>query len=190
MHIESLKKSIGTKIQIEPLPYRLDATGLRLADRSDDWLVGSVAAEGVQISNIQTGHSTTLGLDHIHHFTSNPDRSRTERFGFLTLNVQMYVQGANLHIRPTVRPGERLPPPPAEPQDKWVDIGYPASSGLQARLEACGYRLHWCSDRNISRKIDLEGWEPVLEPIPDHGVVRFRVRTRPDCLTLLQKKAG
>jgi hypothetical protein len=41
---------------------------------------------------------------------------------------------------------------------------YPSDSGLQQKLEAAGYRVAWCSDTKLSRKIDLEGWEIVVEP--------------------------
>lgn len=151
-------------------------------------MIRAVSESGVEISNIQTGHFTTLGKDHIHHFTSNAARSRgSERFGFLTLHVQIYVQASNLWLRPTIRPGERLPPPKAEAAEKWVDLRYPASSGLQTHLERMGYMTRWCSDHHLARRTDLEGWKIVVEPDAMLGLVKFRVRDRPFHHTLVKK---
>ncbi len=70
--------------------------------------------------------------------------------------------------------------------EKWVDIRYPSDSGLQTRLEAAGYSVRWCSDKHLARKVDLEGWEIVVEPGDDRVLSSFRLKTRPDDLTLIK----
>lgn len=80
----------------------------------------------------------------------------------------------------------RQPPPAPEAVEKWVDFGYPSDSGLQAQLEAAGYSVRWCSDKQLARKLDLEGWEIVVES-SDNGVLsKFRLKTRPDDQTLIK----
>jgi hypothetical protein len=132
---------------------------------------------------------TTLGKDHIHHFTTNPDRSRTGiRHGFLTLNVRLFLQGRKAWVRPNARPGEPVKPQPSQVVVKWVDLNYPSDSGLQGRLEAAGYRLAWCLDTMLSRKIDLEGWEVVEEPDAQGVRTKFRMRDSPADQTLIKKR--
>ena len=70
-----------------------------------------------------------------------------------------------------------------------VDLKYPSDSGLQSRLETVGYRVAWCLETNLARRVDLEGWEVVLED--DHGVpTRFRVKDRPADQILIKKRVG
>jgi hypothetical protein len=67
---------------------------------------------------------------------------------------------------------------------------YPSDSGLQQKLEAAGYRVAWCSNTKLSRKIDLEGWEIVVEP-DAHGVLtKFRIKDRTVDQTLVKKRNG
>ena len=81
-------------------------------------------------------------------------------------------------------------PPPSDRQtvEKWVDLKYASDSGLQAKLEAAGYRVAWCLDTNLARKLDLEGWEVVVEE-SDPGVpTKFRLKDRPADQTLIKKR--
>lgn len=115
MNREQLKRFVGGRVQLVPIAHRIDQQGRILDSIDDDWLLESVTDQGARLSNPRTGHGTTLGLDHIYEFTSNPDRSRGDaRFGFLTLKIQIYLKGNTLTIRPTARPGETVayvPPP-------------------------------------------------------------------------------
>ena len=82
------------------------------------------------------------------------------------------------------------PPPETQPVEKWVDLKYPSDSGLQAKLEAAGYRVAWCLDTNLARKLDLEGWEVVVEAF-DAGVpTKFRLKDRPADQTLIRKRVS
>ena len=102
---------MSCRVQLEPVACRLDEAGNELPPIRDDWIIEEVSPDGVRISNVRTQHMTTLGGDQIHHFTSNPDRSRNGiRHGFLTLNVQIFLRGNNLQIRPNGRPGEAVRP--------------------------------------------------------------------------------
>jgi hypothetical protein len=108
MNLDQLKKSVGVHVSLHPVAVRLDDHGNELQDLDDDWVIREVSSEGVRIDNISTGHTVLLGPDHIHHFTSNPGRkSPGLRYGFLTLTVQLFLQGRAVHLRPTARPGER-----------------------------------------------------------------------------------
>jgi len=191
MNWEQLKKCAGFRVQLEPVACRLDEFGRELPPENDDWIGQEVSSAGVRISNVLTGHATTLGPDHIHHFTSNPDRSTGGlQYGFLVLHVQVFLRGNELWVRPNSRPGEPVRPPAVQVTEKWVDFRYPSDSGLQPKLEAAGYRVAWCLETYLSRRIDLEGWEVVIEP-DDHGrLTKFRLRDRPADQTLIKKRNG
>lgn len=192
MNREQLRKSVGFRIQLEPIACVLDKYGQELPTENHEWIVHQVTSAGVSISNVQTRHATTLGLDHIHHFTSNPDKSVQGglQYGFFILNVQLFLQGNSLWLRPNSRPGERVKPPPVEILEKWVDFRYPSDSGLQSMLNAAGYRVAWCLDTRLARKIDLEGWEIVVEPDDRGMLTKFRLQDRPADQTLIKKRNG
>jgi len=72
-------------------------------------------------------------------------------------------------------------------EDKWVDFQYPSDSGLQERLANAGYKVAWCLDTRLSRKIDIEGWEIVTE-LNERGIpTRFRLKDKPADQTLIKK---
>ena len=114
MKKDQLTKNIGHWVRLIPIAHRLDNRGHPLPQLDDEWRIESVNDDGVRLSLPRTGHGRTLGFDHIHHYTSD----RVERgmhYGFLTLNVQLAIQGNDVHVTPT-RPGEaltpRIPPDP------------------------------------------------------------------------------
>lgn len=191
MNWEQIKKNVGFRVQLVPIACRLDENGRELPPMDDDWTIDEVSTAGVRVSNIRTGHVTTLGKDHVHHFTSNPDRSRTGiPHGFLILNVQVFLQGNRLWVRPNARPGESVKPQLVEVIEKWVDFNYPFDSGLQRTLEAAEYRVAWCLDTKLSRKIDLEGWEIVVEPDAQGVPTKYRLKDRPADQTLIKRRNG
>ena len=111
MNLDLLKKNVSQRVQLLPVAYRLDENGRELEPMDDDWIFGDVSNDTLRISNVRTGHVATLGKDHVHHFTTNPHRSEQGvKHGFLTLNVQIFLQGDNLWVRPNARPGERVNP--------------------------------------------------------------------------------
>lgn len=153
----------------------------------DDWVIEDVSDVGVRIRNTRSDHHATLAKDHVHHYTSDLGRSADGlKHGFLTLTVQPFLQGNDLWVRPTLRPGEPLKPPRVEIIEKWVDLNYPAKSGIQKRLEAEGSRVVWCQDSKLAQKVDLERWEVVVEPDANGVLTKFRTKSGPD-QTLIKK---
>jgi hypothetical protein len=188
MNWEYMKKNVGCRVQLVPRACRLDELGQKLPTIDDDWVIRQVAVDGIQIANERTSHNVTLGKDHIHHFTSNPDRTRGDlRYGFLTLHVQLFMQGLQVGLRPNARPGEPVEPDVITIAEKWVDINYPFQSGIQAKIEVKGYEVKWCSDPTLSRKIDLEDWEIVVEPDARGVLTKFRLKGYPS-QTLVKKR--
>lgn len=107
MNLDQLKKNVNQRVQLRPIARRFDEDGRELEQLDDDWIMAAVTDDGVRILNPRTGHATTLGRDHVHHYTSNPDRSQTGiKHGFLTLNVQISLCGTNLTIEPNAAPGQ------------------------------------------------------------------------------------
>jgi hypothetical protein len=191
MNWAQFRQNTGLRVQLLPVACRLGPSGNELPSIDDDWIISDVSEIGVRITNVRTGHFLTLGKDHIHHFTSNPDRSRNSvPHGFLTLLVQVFIRGDEVTVKPTPRPGEPVAPPRRVIEDKWVDFRYPVDSGVQARLEADGYRVRWCSDTRLSRALDLEGWAVVVTQDQNGIPVRLRLRDRPSDQTLVKKRTG
>jgi hypothetical protein len=108
MNKDMMKKNVGSHVLLQPPAYHLDHNGLEVKLVIDDdwWLVQNVTDDGVTISDPRTGHVRLLGYDHIQKFTSDGVKSGSKR-GFLTLLVQVYVQGNEVRVMPT-RPGEPL----------------------------------------------------------------------------------
>ena len=108
MNLNQLKKNVGYHVNLHPVAIRLDNHGNELEQCDYDWVIREVTDRGARIENIHTGHTTLLGPDHIHHFTTNPARAEPGiTYGFLTLTVQLFLQGTKVLVRPTARPGER-----------------------------------------------------------------------------------
>jgi hypothetical protein len=69
--------------------------------------------DGVRLFRPRTGHGRLLAFDNICEYTK--DRvERSMHYAFLTLKVQLSVQGNDVHVTPT-RPG--VPVPPTIPPD-------------------------------------------------------------------------
>ena len=109
MKLDQLKKNVGYHVNLHPVAICLDNHGNELEHCDYDWVIQEVTDRGVRIGNIHTAHTTLLGRDHIHHFTTNPARRAAPgiNYGFLTLTVQLFLQGSKVLVRPTARPGER-----------------------------------------------------------------------------------
>jgi hypothetical protein len=159
MNLEQLKKNVGWRVQLEPLAIHLDALGRELPGRNLDWIIGSVTGKELRRDEATSlGLTFKLGKDNVHSFTDNRTRSVEGglQYCFLTLDLQLYIQGDKIKTRPC-RPGERVPPLPPAIADKEVDLDYPAASGLQRQLHNVGYRLSWCNEARLNTLVDLEG---------------------------------
>jgi len=188
MNLDRIKKAVGHRVNLVPVACRLDEYGRELPRIDDVWIVDEVTDAGVRISNPRTGHGTTLGKDHIHHFTSNPDRSKNGlQHGFFMLNVQIFIQGAALTVKPNGRPGERVPPAAPAIREVIVDIRYPTDSGLQAKLSELGYEIAWAREPRVARLVEMEGWEQEIEPDAAGGYTSYRLKDRPADQILLKR---
>lgn len=71
--------------------------------------------------------------------------------------------------------------------EKWVDLSYPRNSGLQARLESEGFRVRWCREDKLARRLDADGWELVVDEADGAGGAVLKVADRP-CNQVLVKR--
>jgi len=76
----------------------------------------------------------------------------------------------------------------SETEIKWVDPNYPSDSGLQPQLETQGYKVRWCRDDFLARRLDIEGWELVEQELGDGRRVNFKIKDRPYDQTLIKKR--
>lgn len=177
-------------MQLEPAAIHLDDIDRELPSRNEDWIIHRVTDNEVDIGEaVINGLSYTLGKDHIRNFTSNPNRSVNGglQYGFLTLLVQLYIQGNSITFRPCLRPGERVPPLPVQLERTWVDFRYPSDSGLQGGLHSLGYRVAWCRDSLLARR-ELEGYEVVVEKNARGVPMTFHLRDRPENQVLIKRR--
>ena len=98
-----LAKSIGSHCRLDPA-----AKGPRGQPQDDDWLVKNVTDDSCTLENTRTEATAVLGIDHIHSWLSDPERTTpTQRYGFLQLHVDVKIATTG---RVSVTP---LPPPRA-----------------------------------------------------------------------------
>jgi hypothetical protein len=188
MKLDRLKKNVGWRMEIVPAACHLDDQGNPLPEKNEDWLVEEVTDDLVRLSG-QSGHQLKLGTDHIYSFATNPQRASAVRnFGFLSLHVQVFVQGGHVFVKPNARPGDRVPPTPAVIGEKIVRFSYPTESGIQQLLESAGYRLVWSLESELASRVDLDGWEIVIEPDANGMLFRFRCKDPRDDQILLKKR--
>jgi hypothetical protein len=174
MNRNMMKKNVHSHVLLQPPACRLDHNGFEVKAVEDDWwLVQVVTDEGVTISDPRSGHFRLLGYDHIQKFTSDGMKQGAKR-GFLTLHVQLYVQGNDVRVLPT-QPGAPLPPPRPVVVDKVVESNYPTASGIQQRLEAQGYALSWVRPERVG-SIELQGGQAVVERDAKGVLATFRTR--------------
>jgi hypothetical protein len=184
MNKEMIKNNVYAHVVLQPPAIRLDKNGIELPAAVDDdwWQIQSVTDDGVTISEPRSGHFRLLGYDHIKKFTSDGVKNGNAR-GFLTLQVQLYVQGNEVRLLPT-RPGEPLPPPRPVVADRLVEFNYPVASKIQERLEAAGYTVGWARPERLA-SIELEGGQRVVERDAHGNLSMFHLR---DGLVLVKKR--
>lgn len=123
MNWEQFKKNVGLRFQLRPPAFCVNEGATSSSSPDDDWVVLEVSETFFELSNCRTKHKIRLGKDHIHHFTSNPNRSDSGTgYGFLTLNVQVYIQGKSIWLQPNSGPGQAglLPRLPLSPLENWL----------------------------------------------------------------------
>jgi predicted nucleotide-binding protein len=70
---------------------------------------------------------------------------------------------------------------------KYVDLEYPHDSGIQGELEKQGFRVRWCVDSKLSRRLDIDGWSLVKMPGDDGSEIVLKLKDRPEEQTLIKK---
>ncbi|OGP82476.1 MAG: hypothetical protein A2Z08_03515 [Deltaproteobacteria bacterium RBG_16_54_11] len=71
---------------------------------------------------------------------------------------------------------------------KRVDLNYPRDSGLQAELESKGYKVRWCSDDKLARRLDINGWSLVTQSTQSGRKTVLKLKDGPYDQTLIMKK--
>jgi hypothetical protein len=107
MNKEQLRKNVGHRVRLRPIAHRLDPRGFPLVQIDDEWRIESVADDGVRLFLPRTGHGRLLAFDNVCEYTTD----RVERgihYAFLTLKVQLSIQGNDVNVTPT-RPGVPVP---------------------------------------------------------------------------------
>lgn len=99
MQKSSLIKSDHTFVKLRPMAERFDGK-TRLEPIDDDWFL-TVKDNDVRLDLSRTGHTVTLGFDHIHHWSTNPNLGAST--GFLHLNGHLILSG----VMATFEPRER-----------------------------------------------------------------------------------
>jgi hypothetical protein len=107
MNKDQIKKNLFSRVKLRPIAKRF-LNDVELEQFDDNWIIEKVPDEGVVINNAQRGYSFTLGFDHIHNYTSDPNRNYDGlKHGILVLNVQLLININTwmISIEPTERPG-------------------------------------------------------------------------------------
>jgi hypothetical protein len=107
MKKDQIKKNLHSRVKLRPIAKSF-LNGVEREQFDDDWIIENVPDEGVVINNPRMGYSYTLGVDHIHSYTSDPNRNYDGfKHGILVLNVQLSIDlnTRTISIEPTERPG-------------------------------------------------------------------------------------
>jgi len=103
MNKDMLRKNLYARVRLRPIARRFNRTA-ELEQIDDDWIIRQVLDAGIRIENLRSYHTTILGYDHIHQYTSDPNRdSGGLKYGFLSLNVQILIYPSELRIEPIIR---------------------------------------------------------------------------------------
>jgi hypothetical protein len=118
------------------------------------------------------------------------DRLKTAGCGVQPINDD-WLKTGDFQVSRSVTPGAIVSEAAAvdnEPSVKWVDLQYPADSGLQEQLLSEGYEIRWCLDTNLVTRLDIEGWSLVTQRSKTGREVILKVKDRPADQTLIKKK--
>jgi hypothetical protein len=142
VNLQKLRAGVGQRVQIVPPALSIYPGATKSSVADDDWAISDVRGDQVILQNSRTGQSLVLGQDHVHHYTSNPARSTdTVSYGFLTLNVQVFVRGHHIDVRPT-QPGVPLTIVPPGPP----------SSGLQRAMALAAEQQFEADTKELLRR--------------------------------------
>jgi hypothetical protein len=101
MNKVKLEQCLWQRIRLRPIAWRRTPDGHWLPPLDDEWIPTELSERGLRIRNVRTQHAPLVGLDHIHHYVSDPEREWDGlRHGFLDLNVQLTLSGCNVFTEP------------------------------------------------------------------------------------------
>ncbi len=104
MNKAKLAENLYGRLRLRPIARRMTVDGEWQPPIDYDWILTEVWPDAARICNIHTGHTPLLGLDHIHHYVSDPARDgnglKCLKHGFLDLNVQLTLSGCNVFTEP------------------------------------------------------------------------------------------
>ena len=89
------------------------------------------------------------------------------------------------------RPSDASAASPSLIQDKWVTPEYVEKAGIAQRIKDQGYLLYWATAQQEPERVDLQGWEVVVDQAPDGSRVRYKSHDHPivgGYVILLKKK--
>ena len=111
MRREKLIQNIGQLYLLQPLPHFLDRRG-RATPRRDPWRLEAVSDDAARLKNKRTNQAVEIGLDSIYGYGADPQAKNTGELhtGILQLKVQLTVDGNEITVLATARPGEALFP--------------------------------------------------------------------------------
>lgn len=103
MNVQQLKKDIGKRVRLRPLPVRLTRHGQQLPSLDDDWKIEAVLEKPnrVRLSNVPTGHFVDLESDNVKQFQSPH---------FVILRCQLTLKGREVLIEPLPPSGRQTLP--------------------------------------------------------------------------------
>jgi hypothetical protein len=192
VNYDQLRNNVGWRMRVTPQAIHLDEYGRELPGKDEDWIVRSFSDTAIEIEDAGfLSRIVRLGKDHVQSFATDPQRAaagdRALHYGMLKLYVQMYISPiAPVWCVPCVRPGERVPPPPAQIKELFVDFQYPVKSGIQKKLEETGNRVSWANTSRLA-SLELDGWEVVIEKDGQGRPRSFYVRDPRDNQVLVKK---
>ena len=192
MNLDQLRGNVGWRMRIVPQAIHLDEYGRELPGQNEDWIVRSVSDTAIEVEDASfLSRIVRLGKDHIQSFVTDPQRDGAGgvHYGMLKLHVQMYISPVEpVWCVPCVRPGERVPPAPAQITELFVDFQYPVKCGSQQKLEQSGYRVSWAGTSRLA-SLELDGWEVVIEKDIQGRARSFYLRDPRDNQVLVKKRA-
>ena len=104
MNKTKLAECLWQRLRLRPIAGRMMTDGTWLPMIDDEWIPTELSERGLRIRNVRTHHAPLVGLDHIHHYVSDPERDGNGlRHGFLDLNVQLILSGCNVFTEPLRR---------------------------------------------------------------------------------------
>ena len=100
MNKRKVSESEGKEVRLRPVPVRFSSAPESYLPLDSNWLVLKAGRHGVVIMLLGYENQLTLAADQVHDFRSDPSEKSA---GFLNLNGQMYIRGAEAWVEPMIQ---------------------------------------------------------------------------------------